>query len=177
MPPITRLSLLALSPLALAACATTGAIESTQIAAAGLFDAKGANVGEARFLREGDTVRMVVDVTALPAGPHGIHLHTTGSCEAPGFTSAGGHLNPAKRQHGAMNPMGSHLGDLPNLQVTSSGHGHLSATLAGPAAEVEADLFDADGTAVVVHGGPDDYKSDPAGNAGARIACGVVARG
>lgn len=177
MPPISRLALVALAPVVLAACATTGAAGSDQIAAAGLFNAQGTNVGEARFLRDGDAIRMIVEVTALPAGTHGIHLHTTGLCEAPGFTSAGGHLNPGKRQHGAMNPMGSHLGDLPNLEVATDGHGSLSMVLPGSAGAVEADLFDADGTAVVVHAGPDDYKSDPSGNSGGRIACGVVARG
>lgn len=174
---VSRAVLTAFAPIALGACATTGSSPSNQIAATGLFDATGTNVGEARFVREGDAVRMIVDVTALPAGAHGIHLHTTGSCEAPGFASAGGHLNPGKRQHGTMNPMGRHMGDLPNLEVASNGRGTLSVTLPGSADTVEADLFDADGTAVVVHADPDDYRTDPSGNSGGRIACGVVARG
>jgi Cu-Zn family superoxide dismutase len=100
-----------------------------------------------------------------------------GSCEGPAFTSAGGHLNPGARQHGTLNPAGSHTGDLPNLTVTSNGTGTLSAELSGTKAELEAALFDADGTALVIHAAADDYKTDPTGNSGARIACGVLKRG
>jgi Cu-Zn family superoxide dismutase len=106
---------------------------------------------------------------------HGTHLHATGRCDPPGFTTAGGHLNPAARQHGLRNPAGPHLGDLPNLTVAANGTGRMEATIAATLTPGQAPLFDADGTALVVHAGPDDMVTDPAGNSGARIACTVIA--
>ena len=97
-----------------------------------------------------------------------------GACDAPGFTTAGGHWNPTMRQHGSMNPNGQHEGDLPNLMIGSNGRGSLGAVI--PGATI-AGLLDADGAALVVHAGPDDLMTDPAGNSGARIACGVFVRG
>ncbi|WP_338467042.1 superoxide dismutase family protein [Novosphingobium sp. ZN18A2] len=167
---------LAATPL-FAACATIGGPRTEQVAAAGLLTANGTSVGEARFMRTGDRLEMLVSAYGLPPGPHGIHLHTTGSCVAPGFTSAGGHLNPGGSRHGMNNPRGRHLGDLPNLEVGHDGSGRLTVPLPGPADAIEADLFDADGTAVVIHAGPDDYRTDPSGNSGGRIACSVVSRG
>ena len=105
-----------------------------------------------------------------------MHLHTTGSCDTPEFASAGSHLNPGNRQHGSANPAGSHLGDLPNLTIGSGGTGTVSATLPGTRDQVLAQTFDGDGTAIVVHAGPDDYRTDPSGNSGGRIACGVLTR-
>jgi len=105
-----------------------------------------------------------------------MHLHTVGQCDAPGFTTAGGHLNPHGKQHGSQNPAGSHLGDLPNITINNNGAGAASAQLSGSSSELEALLFDADGTALVVHAAADDYKTDPTGNSGARIACGVLTR-
>ena len=121
----------------------------------------------------GSVPRATLNVTGMPAGEHGAHLHTVGRCDAPDFTTAGGHLNPLGKKHGTHNPQGSHLGDLPNLVVAADGTGSLTIPLAGTAAELEASLFDGDGTAIVVHAGPDDYMTDPAGNSGGRIACGV----
>jgi Cu-Zn family superoxide dismutase len=115
-----------------------------------------------------------VKVSGLPAGVHGIHIHTVGKCEGPAFTSAGGHLNPAGHQHGKDNPMGSHLGDLPNITVDRHGNGELAQTLTVAATTLRAELADADGAAVVVHADPDDYRTDPSGNSGARIACAVL---
>lgn len=115
-----------------------------------------------------------VNVSGLPAGVHGVHIHTTGKCEGPAFASAGGHLNPAGHQHGKDNPAGSHLGDLPNLTVDGHGNGELVQTLTTDAATLRAQLLDADGAAVVVHADPDDYRTDPSGNSGARIACAVL---
>ena len=115
-----------------------------------------------------------VTVSGLPAGVHGIHLHTTGKCEAPAFASAGGHLNPTGHQHGKDNPAGSHLGDLPNITVDARGNGKLVRTMAVDASALRAQLLDADGTALVIHAKPDDYRTDPSGNSGDRIACGVL---
>lgn len=161
----------------LGSCATSGASNSSKVlATANLADGTGKPVGVARIEQSGTSMRLVADVNGLAPGDHGIHLHATGKCETPAFASAGGHLNPAAHQHGSMNPAGPHLGDLPNVTVGADGTGTLAFVIAGNAAEVAASLFDADGTAVVVHAGPDDYKTDPSGNSGGRIACGVFNR-
>ncbi|MXO97070.1 superoxide dismutase family protein [Erythrobacter aquimaris] len=160
--------------LQLGACSTYGSIPSERVASATLTFANGLPAGTAQLLSDGDTVTMGVAVTGLEPGPHGFHLHTTGKCESPGFQSAGGHLNPAGREHGSENPAGKHLGDLPNLVVNEAGRATAQYELAGSANGVLADIFDEDGTAVMIHAGPDDYRSDPAGDAGSRIACGVI---
>ena len=119
---------------------------------------------------------IAVELTGIPAGPHGLHLHTTGQCDAPGFTTAGGHLNPGAKQHGADNPAGAHLGDLPNVTADASGTVSVVIHFAGAPDALVAALFDADGSALVLHAGPDDYKTDPSGNSGTRIACGVLTK-
>lgn len=121
-----------------------------------------------------DPAGMMINVSAtgMPAGVHGLHLHEKGLCEGPTFESAGKHLNPGGKQHGKDNPMGAHLGDLPNLTVAADG----MATVSIPgAAATLAQLVDADGTSLVVHAKADDYKTDPSGNSGDRIACAVIA--
>lgn len=115
-----------------------------------------------------------VKVSGLAPGAHGIHIHAVGKCEGPAFTTAGGHLNPSGHQHGKDNPMGSHLGDLPNVTIDRHGNGELAQALTVDAATLRAQLADADGAAVVVHADPDDYRTDPSGNSGARIACAVL---
>ncbi len=109
----------------------------------------------------------------LSPGEHGFHVHTTGRCE-PTFDAAGGHWNPAGRQHGSENPEGPHFGDMPNIIVGSDSSVSLSLTTPGGTIRGENTLLDADGAAVMVHAGADDLRSDPAGDAGGRIACGVV---
>jgi superoxide dismutase, Cu-Zn family len=141
-----------------------------------IYDAAGASVGQLTLAQVGrDSVRVTVESTRLPAGVHGTHLHASGRCDAPGFTTAGGHLNPGARQHGTRNPSGPHLGDLPNLTVAANGTGRMETTVAGTLTPGQAPIFDADGTALVVHAGADDMMTDPAGNSGARIACSVIA--
>ena len=162
--------------LALAGCTTLGDIPTKRIAAANLNLANGAPAGKAFVTAAGDKLTLSIAALGLPAGTHGTHLHMVGACDGPGFTSAGGHLNPSGHQHGTLNPSGSHLGDLPNLLANSIGAGAVSAELGGSRTAVEAALFDGDGTAVVIHADPDDYKTDPSGNSGARIACGVLKR-
>lgn len=110
----------------------------------------------------------------LSEGTRGFHLHETGSCEAPDFKSAGGHLNPLGKAHGSRSEGGSHVGDLPNLETGTDGSATLTYTIDGTLDDIEAWLFDEDGTAVVIHEGADDYLTDPSGDAGARIACGVL---
>lgn len=164
------------APLFLAACATPGAENTTEkFAHATLLDASGKRIGEATLIANGTAIRLAAEVENLSPGDHGIHLHTTGKCDAPGFTTAGGHLNPSVRKHGTMNPAGPHMGDLPNIAVKPDGTGSILTPLTGQSEDLRAAIFDADGSAIVVHAGPDDYKTDPAGNSGGRIACGVLA--
>jgi Cu-Zn family superoxide dismutase len=111
----------------------------------------------------------------LPPGTHAIHVHATGKCDAPGFTSAGGHWNPTNRHHGAQNPEGAHLGDMENFVVGADSMATIHVMTPGGSLHAANALMDSDGAAVVVHAVADDYHSDPAGNAGNRIACGVVA--
>ena len=117
-----------------------------------------------------------LSVAGTPGAVHGLHLHAVGKCETP-FTSAGPHLNPGGHQHGKDNPMGSHLGDLPNVTIGQNGVGTADASLGTDAAAIDAALFDADGSAIVLHAAADDYRTDPSGNSGPRIACGVLTRG
>ena len=161
---------------ALSGCQTTDELPTDRLGQATLRLASGLPAGTVQLLASGSQLNVSVALAGVPEGVHGVHLHKVGSCEAPGFESAGGHLDPAGRQHGTQNPAGAHLGDLPNVTIGVSGAGTVSATLRGPREEVLAHLFDADGTAIVVHAGADDYRTDPSGNSGARIACGVLTR-
>ncbi|UAJ10285.1 superoxide dismutase family protein [Glacieibacterium megasporae] len=123
---------------------------------------------------EGTLVRARIE--GMIAGTYAIHLHSVGKCEGPKFTSAGGHFNPTMKMHGKDNPMGPHLGDLPNVVVGPGGTGTVDFTVPGlMLVGGTAPLLDADGAAVVLHASPDDYKTDPSGASGDRIACGVLA--
>lgn len=161
--------------VALAGCTTLDEVPLEAVGQARLNFADGRPAGAASLLRDGRGLRIVVNVAGLAPGPHGFHLHTTGKCEGPGFTSAGGHLNPGSRKHGTLAAGGAHLGDLPNLQVGPAGSGGTTEVVAGGPGALGA-IFDADGTAVIVHANPDDYRTDPTGNAGDRVACGVFSR-
>jgi Cu-Zn family superoxide dismutase len=107
----------------------------------------------------------------LSPGAHAFHVHAVGECEPP-FKSAGGHYNPVGSSHGFMDPDGMHYGDLPNIHVPENGE--LEFEVLAPRVNLDAMLFDADGASIVIHAGPDDYQSEPAGAAGPRIACGVI---
>jgi superoxide dismutase, Cu-Zn family len=172
-----RIALLVPAFAALVACTSVGQIPTAKVASTTLRQANGTPAGTAIITAAGDKLTLSIASIGLPAGSHGAHLHMTGRCEGPAFTSAGGHLNPGGKQHGTLNSAGSHTGDLPNLTIVSNGAGTLSVELSGTRAELEAALFDADGTALVIHATADDYKTDPTGNSGARIACGVLTRG
>lgn len=162
--------------LALAGCQTVDEIPNERLGQATLRLANGLPGGTAQLLASGAQVNISIALVGLAPGVHGVHLHTTGKCDTPDFTTAGAHLNPGGHQHGTSNPAGAHLGDLPNVTVGSNGTGTVSATLPGTREEVLAQLFDGDGTAVVVHANADDYRTDPSGNSGPRIACGVLSR-
>ena len=112
-------------------------------------------------------------VRGLPPGTHGIHVHTTGRCEAP-FASAGSHWNPMGRMHGTQNAQGPHLGDMPNIVVGPDSSATVNVISSGGTLRGADRLLDADGAAVVIHAVADDYRTDPSGNSGSRVACGVV---
>jgi len=129
--------------------------------------------GQAQFSQTADGVKLVLRVEGAPPGEHGAHIHEKGDCSDPEAKSAGGHWNPAGHKHGAPPPSAVHLGDLGNIHVGADGTGELTLSsaewkLGGGSAE---DLI---GKAVVIHGGPDDLVSDPAGNSGPRIGCAVI---
>jgi Cu-Zn family superoxide dismutase len=144
-------------------------------ASASLVGPDGAELGTATFTDTPAGVLIEAELTGLPPGEHGFHLHETGACEAP-FESAGGHYNPSNAEHGFNVTGGPHAGDMPNIHVPDSGSLTIEVlntyvTLQDGAAST---LFDEDGTALMIHSGADDYESQPSGEAGDRIACGVV---
>jgi len=154
------------------------AARSAPLARAVLHDAGGQKVGSAVLSQEGDGVVVHLQVHGLPPGRHAFHVHAVGKCDAPDFASAGPHFNPTGKKHGLKNPEGHHLGDLPNLEVGADGKGEARAIVKGASLAAGAgSLFGPQGTALVVHEKADDELTDPAGNAGPRIACGVVAHG
>jgi superoxide dismutase, Cu-Zn family len=169
----SRILLTALAALALPLWAGSALAQSS--AHADIVNGTGEKIGTATFAPSSDGVQISVDVSQLPPGTHGIHIHAVGKCEGPDFKTAGGHFNPAGKKHGKDSPDGPHNGDLLNIIAGSDGRAKASlldanVTLgSGPNS-----LFSPGGTAIVIHAGPDDYKTDPAGNSGARIACGVI---
>ena len=163
--------------LVLGACATVASPSRSLAGMADMAFPDGRPAGSARLMRETEGLVLYLDAAGLSAGgTHGAHLHSVGKCEGPAFTSAGPHLNPFGKSHGVHSANGRHLGDLPNIMTGASGTGSMKVPLEGDPATVEAQLFDADGTAVVIHAAADDYQTDPSGNSGARIACGVMRR-
>ncbi|RPI31223.1 MAG: superoxide dismutase family protein [Hyphomicrobiaceae bacterium] len=157
----------------LLALATVSA--AAQTAKANLRNAEGKEVGSATLTQTPAGVLITLSVKGLPAGEHAFHVHAVGKCEPP-FTTAGGHFNPEKKKHGMMASDGPHAGDMPNLHVPTSGE--LAVDVLNAAVTLEKgktnSLFGPEGTALIIHAGKDDYKTDPTGEAGGRIACGLV---
>jgi Cu-Zn family superoxide dismutase len=139
-------------------------------------DSGGKTVGTSVLTQTAQGVDMVVEVSQLPTGSHGIHVHAIGKCDPPDFKTAGGHFNPHAKKHGLKSPVGAHAGDLPNLVVGTDGAGKLSATLVGATLEQgnPASLLNPNGTSIIIHAKEDDGMTDPTGNSGYRIACGVI---
>ena len=174
MRPLTALALTA-AAAALASCTTLDEAPLDAVGEATLRFADGRPAGTATLLNDARSLRITVTAVGMSPGAHGFHIHTTGKCEAPGFTSAGGHLNPDNRKHGSLATGGAHLGDLPNLVIGADGTGRTTEAVGGGAGALAA-IFDADGAAVIIHANADDYRTDPTGNAGDRVACGVLGR-
>ncbi len=166
------LALLALVPLA------GRAAPAAPTARATIQNAQGADVGTATFREVPGGIEVKLDAKGLPPGKHGMHLHAVGKCEAPDFKTAGGHFNPGGKKHGTGSADGPHSGDLPNLTVGPDGKGTATGVLRNATfGEGATSILAGAGTAVVIHADADDDKTDPAGNSGARVACGVVKKG
>src|SRR5690606_19010144 len=145
-----------------------------EAAHAELVDAKGNKVGWVRIRETPNGLILHTRLSGLPAGEHAFHVHEVGKCEPP-FDSAGGHYNPGKKEHGFAVQGGYHAGDLPNITIPSEGAVEIDVFAVGlTVADGPNRLLDEDGSALIVHAGVDDYASQPSGNAGGRIACGVV---
>jgi superoxide dismutase, Cu-Zn family len=146
-----------------------------QVAKATLKNADGKTVGEANLVQGSHGVLIRLAVSGLPPGQHAVHVHAVGKCEPP-FDSAGGHFNPNAKKHGIEAAEGAHAGDMPNLHVPANGD--LAVEILNTDITLDKgrpnSVFDPDGSALVIHSNADDYKSDPAGNAGGRMACGVI---
>ena len=138
-----------------------------------LKNGKGESVGWATLSEKPDAMNIVVEVSKLSPGKHGIHIHGQGMCDGPDFKSAGGHFNPESKKHGLLNSEGPHEGDLPNLDVAADGKGK-AVLVAKRAHFTPGSLYQSSGTALVIHAKEDDQKSDPAGNSGDRVACAVI---
>jgi Cu-Zn family superoxide dismutase len=150
---------------------------SAQMTHVDLKDAKGNSVGMAMISpARGGGVSIALDLKGLPPGEHALHFHAVPKCEAP-FTSAGGHFNPANKKHGMQNPEGPHAGDMNN--VTVDANGTAKATIVNTNVTMGSEpnsIYANGGTALMIHAAADDMKTDPAGNAGDRIACGAITK-
>ena len=176
-----RISLAFIPALVLVACdrepaasaernQAANAAVATPLVPSALIKTDGTAGGTLSFEDSADGVSLAINASGLTPGVHGVHLHAVGKCDGPEFESAGAHWNPTSRKHGRDNPEGAHLGDLANIEIGVNGSGK-SVVAVGATQNA---LADADGTSLVIHADPDDYKTDPSGNSGSRIACAVI---
>jgi Cu-Zn family superoxide dismutase len=164
----------------LASCSTmqsTKTAEVSEVVTADLARADGSWAGVATISKRRDGVFLSLSAEAPAAGTYGMHLHAVGKCQGPDFTSAGPHWNPDMKQHGRENPMGAHDGDLPNVDAAGDRKITLEFKLSDIMLSGPTGLLDANGGALVIHEKADDYKTDPSGNSGKRIICGVFKSG
>ncbi|MEB3358951.1 MAG: superoxide dismutase family protein [Synechococcales bacterium] len=173
---------LVLSNLAIAAIASPAFAQPVPDAVAEIRDAQGNAIGNAYFISTPDGVQIQMRLEEFDSavaederGQHGFHIHEVGECNPPDFMSAGSHFNPTGTAHGLLAPDGPHAGDLPNLWIEADGSADYSVTTnLISLVPGERNIFDADGSSLVIHATGDDYITDPAGNSGDRIACGVI---
>ncbi len=154
---------------------TAAPLRAQQTAHADILDSKGTKIGAARLEQTSGGVRISLNASQLPPGTHGFHIHAVGKCDPPDFKTAGPHFNPYNKKHGSKNPEGPHAGDLSNIEVAADGT--VRATSLAPnvtLGEGPNSLFHDGGTSLVIHAQADDLMTDPSGNSGARIACGVI---
>jgi superoxide dismutase, Cu-Zn family len=170
-------TLLLVSAALLLALPSAGQKDKTKPAKVQLKDAQGKDVGTATLSPADHGVSIKLDLKNLPVGDHAIHVHQTAKCDPPDFKSAGGHLNPDNKKHGLESPEGPHAGDIPNFKVDANGKAKTTVVAPGVTmGDAANSVFAGGGTALVVHAKADDGKTDPAGNAGDRIACGVITK-
>ncbi len=144
-------------------------------ATAEIQNSKGEKIGTATLIEKEKGVEVDLTVSSLSPGKHGMHIHEVGKCETPDFKSAGGHFNPSQKKHGLENPEGSHGGDMPNLIVDKNGNAKTKLLLSSVSLKQGSNsLLQSNGTTLVIHAKVDDEKTDPSGNSGDRIACGVI---
>ena len=177
MPRCRTLALVLVLPVVSACAAAARSVEMTS-ATATMRDGSGTPVGTLRLQSSPTGVRITGSVSGLAAGAHGIHVHAVGRCDTPEFTSAGAHFDTGAMKHGLLNPAGPHAGDLPAIAAGATGVAVVDVISARVtlAATGSGALFDADGAAIVVHAANDDQRTDPSGNSGGRVACGVIER-
>ena len=174
---MTRVLATWLAGVGLAAVMTTGAVLAQAPVKVEMKDAQGQSIGTATLMPMSGMVHIQLDLKNLKPGQHALHVHATPKCEGPAFTSAGGHFNPAGKKHGLKSPDGPHAGDMENFTVAADGTFKGMVMAHGITMGSEANsVFANGGTALVIHAGPDDMVTDPAGAAGDRIACGVITK-
>jgi Cu-Zn family superoxide dismutase len=149
---------------------------STNAVHVNIINGEGKKIGTAEFTQKANKVHILVEAENLAPGTHGIHFHAVGKCDVPDFTTAGAHFNPQSKQHGFHNPKGFHDGDLPNIEVGADGKvkAMITSETVTLAHGKPNSLFQPEGTSIIIHEKADDYVTDPSGNSGTRIACGVI---
>jgi Cu-Zn family superoxide dismutase len=160
--------------VAVAVMGLAGPVTAQNLGRGEFINAEGKSVGTLTVEHMASGTMFLLKLHDLPPGAHGMHIHSVGTCTPPSFDSAGPHWNPAGHQHGKENPKGKHAGDLDNITIPADGKLELQIDMPGVALRGAGGLLDQDGAALVIHANPDDYKTDPAGNAGARIACAPI---